>query len=86
MRNVNFLLANETAGGIKVRRWCERLRCLLVGDRRNLGRTDPAFCDGTSKGSVLCSGDFDQELHRVLAAIQTDTKGLIYEGILIENN
>lgn len=81
-RNIIFLLANITFGGIPVRMWCERLSNLLMWEKRNL-MTGPAFCD--PKGLVLSSSDFDQELHRVLVSIQIDMPDLIDKSISVED-
>ena len=80
-RNVLFALASETASGIQVRRWVERLVILLMREGRG-GTVGPAICE--RDGFVMERWKINGILREELLKIQRDTD-LIPKGIVVED-
>jgi hypothetical protein len=67
-----LLMASETASGLEVRKWLERLVDLREGQGKFHG---PAFDDGN--GQVILSGVYETVFHDLLREIQEDRPDLI---------
>ena len=62
-----LVLANETNGGLKVRKWIDRFTALLKLEDLGLS-TGPAICD--EAGMVLERSTVNDELHAALSIVQ----------------
>jgi hypothetical protein len=67
---------NETASGIKVRRWIERLARVLGEERREMG---PAFCD--DKGDMLDYWYMNAMFVKEVELVQKDEPNLVDQTI-----
>ena len=80
-RNLVLVLANETFGGLKIRKWVDKLTKLLKDEGK--GRmTGPAICD--VDGYVLERWKINGELHNMLVQVQTVRNDLIRPDIEVE--
>jgi len=70
-RNLVLVLANETNGGLKVRKWIDRFTALLKLEDWG-SSTGPAICD--EAGMVLERSTVNDELHAALSIVQTTTQ------------
>jgi hypothetical protein len=63
-----FSIANQTASGVRVRVWLERVVQILKNENK---KETPAFCD--EDGFMLLSEDIEEILHPVLTKLQGST-------------
>ena len=80
-RNLVLVLANETNGGLKVRKWVDRFTALLKLEDRG-SSTGPAICD--EAGMVIARSVINDELHSVLSLLQTTTQVIPADIIVTE--
>jgi hypothetical protein len=80
-RNLLLVLANETEGGLKIRRWINRFTELLLSEGRDR-TTGPAICD--LEGFVLEKWRLDGELHNMLKQVQLLNPVLIPADVEVE--
>ena len=66
-RNLVLVLANETSGGLQIRKWVDRFSALLKLEEKGL-KTGPAVCN--EKGLVLSQACLNDELHSVMSIVQ----------------
>jgi hypothetical protein len=80
-RNLVLVLANETNGGLKVRKWIDRFTALLKLEDRG-SSTGPAICD--EAGMVIERSVINDELHSALSILQTTTQVIPADIIVSE--
>ena len=80
-RNVLLALVEHTQSGIAVRRWLDRLACILKMEGRHVGEPSPAICD--QRGFVLGTKLIEREMHTLLKVLQK--KGMIPEDLIVEH-
>jgi hypothetical protein len=80
-RNLVIVLANETEGGLAIRKWVDRFTALLLAEGR--GKiTGPAICD--SEGFVLERWKVNGELQSMLKRVQSENRNIIPADIDVE--
>ena len=73
-RNLVLVLANETEGGLEIRKWTDRFTALLLAEGKHK-TTGPAICD--KDGYVLERWRVNGELHNVLKQVQANRPGIL---------
>ena len=63
-----FSIANQTASGVRVRSWLERIELILERERE---KNCPAFCD--EDGYILTSGDVEKVMHPIISSLQGES-------------
>ena len=81
-RNVLLVLANESANGLEMRKWVERLAMVLTKEGR-MQTVGPAICN--TNGFVMERGRLNALLHEALGKIQSEGDMLIGAGVKIED-
>jgi len=70
-RNLVLVLANETNGGLKVRKWIDRFTALLKLEDQG-SSTGPSICD--EAGMAPERNLINDELHAALSIVQATTQ------------
>ena len=80
-RNLVIVLANETKGGLHVRKWVDRFTALLMMEEKHL-ITGPAVCD--QEGFAYSGWTLTNELRDMLKQVRSTTTEIIPSGLEID--
>ena len=80
-RNLIIVLANETKGGLEIRKWVDLLTGLLKAEGKEK-ETGPALCN--KDGYMIERWKLNGEFHSVLNKVQSSGSGIIATDVVVD--